>query len=104
MPHRHAVLDAIPLADQPRAGDRAVVQPSPPHLDPAAVELFAERLQAGDRLRLQAAVGQLLDASPRPEVRSIIARDLQVARANELRIEGDERRYPAGLKADLHRI
>ena len=35
-------LDALPLADQPGAGDRAIVDPLPPDLDLAAVELLAK--------------------------------------------------------------
>ena len=40
--HRDAVLDALPFADQPRAGDRPVLRRLPAPRRIAAVEFFAE--------------------------------------------------------------
>ena len=50
--HRHAVLDALILANEPRAGDRPVVGGLAPPRRIAAVEVFGERLEALDRLGL----------------------------------------------------
>ena len=64
--HRDHVLHALPLPHQPRAGQRAAVGADAAEHDVAAVELLAERLQARPRLRLQPAVGELLDAVGEP--------------------------------------
>ena len=64
--HRDGVLDALPFADQPRAGDRPVVGADPAQNDVAAVELLAERFEPLDRLRLQAAIGQFLNPVGEP--------------------------------------
>ena len=77
--HGHAVLDALPFADQPRAGDRPVVGAvwrrrirSPPSSS------SAERLEALDRLGLQPAIGQFLDAVGEPafEEAAVVGRRL----------------------------
>ena len=61
------MLDALPLADQPRAGDRPRVGADLRASSLlAAVELLAERLQPLDRLGLQPAIGQFLDAVGQP--------------------------------------
>src|SRR5690606_3238170 len=61
IPDRDAVLDALPLADQPRAGHRPmrIIVPALPR--PLGLRQFlAERLQVGDGLGRQAAIGQFL--------------------------------------------
>ena len=64
--HRDDVLDALVLPDQPGPGDRPVVGADPAQDDVAAVELLAQRLQPGDRLGLQPAIGQFLDPVGQP--------------------------------------
>ena len=75
------MLDALPLADQPRAGDRAVASArmrrfarSPPSSSSPSA------LQPPDRLRLQPAIGQFLDAVGQPalEVAAVERRRLAV--------------------------
>ena len=57
------LLDALPLAQQPRAGDRAVAVGADAALGSvAAVQFLAQPLQPPDRLRFQPAIGQFLDA------------------------------------------
>ena len=53
---------ALPIADQPGAGDRSVVGTPPAHIVLAAVELLAELFQTLDRFALEAPVCQFLDA------------------------------------------
>ena len=74
------MLDALPFADQPRAGDRPVIGADPAQNDVAAVELLAERFEALDGLRLQAAISQLLDPVGEPafEEAPIVGRRLGV--------------------------
>jgi hypothetical protein len=56
------VLDAAVFADQPGARDRLGVMPDSAGGDVVAVVLLAEDLQPPDRLGLQPAVSQLLNA------------------------------------------
>lgn len=56
------MLDALPFTDQTRADDRFQVGAEAAFLPIAAVQLFAEGFQPLHRFRLQAAVGQFLDA------------------------------------------
>ena len=65
--HRHAVLDALPFADQPRAGDRPVVGAaagacagSPPSSSSASASSRFERLG------LEPAIGQFLNPVGQP--------------------------------------
>ena len=64
--HRDHVLDALVFPDQPGASDRPVVGADPAKRDVAAVELLAQRLQPGDRLGFQAAIGEFLDPVGQP--------------------------------------
>ena len=66
VPHRDAVLDALVLPDQPRAGDRPRVGAHLPLRLAAAVQFLAQLLQPPHRLGLQAAIGQFLDAVGEP--------------------------------------
>lgn len=52
---RHNMLNTLPFAEQPRAGDRFQVCADATLLAVAAVQFFAELLQPPDRLRLQPA-------------------------------------------------
>jgi hypothetical protein len=56
------VLDTLPFADQPRADDGHLVGADAALFAVTAVELFAKGFQPFHRFRLQAAIGQLLDA------------------------------------------
>ena len=64
--HRHAVLDTLPFANQPRTGNRAIIHRPPPAHGVAAVEVLGNRLEPFDRLGLQSAVRQLLNAIGEP--------------------------------------
>src|SRR5690606_38963061 len=64
--HRDGVLDALPLADQPRAGDWLVVGADPAQHDVAAVELLAQSFEAFDGRRFQTAISQFLDPIGEP--------------------------------------
>jgi hypothetical protein len=55
------VLDALALADQLRAGDRLVVAAYAAEGELPAVELLTQRLEPGQRLGLQPAIGEFLD-------------------------------------------
>ena len=57
------LFDTLPLAQQPRARDRAVTVEAHAALLPVtAVQFLAQPLQPPDRLRLQPAIGEFLDA------------------------------------------
>gem|GEM_PF-6246264 len=57
------LLDALPLAQQPRSSDRAVtVGADAALLSVAAVQFLAQPFQPPNRLQLQPAIGQFLDA------------------------------------------
>ena len=86
------MLDALVFADQPRAGDRPVVGALAAHVDLAAVELLAERLEALDRLGLQPAIGQFLDAVGEPafEEAAIVGRRLALEEIAPLLLQGGE--------------
>src|SRR5690606_22668463 len=60
--HGNGVIDTLPLADQPCAGDRAVIGTFATYHEIAAVELLAQSFQPLDGLRLKPAIGELLDA------------------------------------------
>src|SRR5690606_12084178 len=60
------VLDALVLADQAGAGDRALLVADAAEGDVPAVDLLAQRLEALQRLALQAAIGEFLDAVGEP--------------------------------------
>ncbi len=79
--HRHAVLYALPFADQPRAGDRAIVYPGPADHDIAVIELLAENLEALQRRRLETAEGEFLDPVGEPAFKeaAIVGRRLGAA-------------------------
>ncbi len=53
----HDMLDALILAQQPCAGDRALILPDTTQGDVAAINLVAQRFQARDRFWLQATIG-----------------------------------------------
>ncbi len=61
-PNRDDVLDTAMLPDEPGAGQRPAVGTDAAQHHVAAVQLLAERFQPRPGLRLQAAIGQLLDA------------------------------------------
>ena len=56
------MLDALPFAQQPRAGDGFDVGADAALDGIAAIEVFAEFFQTPDGLGFQPAIGQLLDA------------------------------------------
>src|SRR5262245_39723515 len=61
--HRHAVLDAPPFANEPRAGDRPILPCAPPApIGISAVEVLGNRREPRQRLGLEPAVGKFLDA------------------------------------------
>ena len=55
------MLDALPLANEARSGDRLLTGTDAAHDRVAAIDLATQRLEALDRLRLQSAIGQFLD-------------------------------------------
>lgn len=55
------MLYALPLAQQPCAGDGHQVGANAAFLAISAVKFLAKPLQAPDRLRLQPTIGQFLD-------------------------------------------
>ena len=92
--HSDAVLDALPFADQPRAGDRAIVrEPSPAHRV-ATVEVLRNRLKPFNRLRLQPAIGELLDAIGEPafEESAVVRRRLGLEQIAPHRFQRGRRR------------
>ena len=56
------MLDALPLANEARPGDRLLTGTDAAHDRVAAIDLATQRLEALDRLGLQSAIGQFLDA------------------------------------------
>jgi hypothetical protein len=60
------MLDALILAQQPCADDRALILPDATQRDIAAINLLAQRFQAGDGFGLQAAIGKFLNAIGQP--------------------------------------
>ncbi len=61
------LFDALPLAQQPRASDGTVaIGTDAARGDIAAIKLFAQGFQPPDRIGLQPAIGQLLDAVGQP--------------------------------------
>jgi hypothetical protein len=54
---------------QPRAGDRPVVDACAAHLDLSAIEVLAQRLQAGDGIGLKPAILKFLDPVREPAPR-----------------------------------
>ena len=74
------MLDALPLADQSRAGDWPVIPALAAHLDLSAIEVLAQRLQAGDGLGLEPAILKFLDPVREPALKeaAIVARRLAV--------------------------
>ena len=63
--HSDDLLNALPLAQQPSAGDGAVaIGADTARGDVAAIKLFAQGFQPLDGLWLQPAIGQFLDAVP----------------------------------------
>jgi len=92
--HRHGVLDTLPLADQPRAGDRHPVRADAACGDVAAVDLLAQRLEPLDRLGLQRAIRQLLDPVGQPVLQeaAVIGRRLGAEEFAPLRLELRRRR------------
>ena len=60
--HGHDMLDTLILAQQPCAGDWALILPDAAERDVAAINLLAQRFQARDRFWLQATIGQFLNA------------------------------------------
>ena len=60
------MLDALVFADEPRAGDRPVLGRLAAPRRIAAVELFGEVAEALQRLGLEPAIGQFLDAVGEP--------------------------------------
>jgi hypothetical protein len=87
--HRDRMLDAAVFTDQPRADDRLRVVPDAPGSDVVTVVLLAEDLQPPDRLGLQAAVGQLLDAVGEPvlEGAPVVLRRLGLEQLPPLRLQ-----------------
>ena len=59
---RHDMLDALIFAQQPCADDRALVLANAAERDIAAINLLAQRFQAGDGFGLQPAIGKFLNA------------------------------------------
>ena len=63
--HRDDLFDALPFAQEPSASDGAVaIGADAAHGDIAAIKLFAQGFQPPDRIGLQPAIGQFLDAPP----------------------------------------
>ena len=62
----HDMLDALILADQPRACDGALILADAAERDTAPINLLAERFQALARFRPQPAISQFLDAIGQP--------------------------------------
>ena len=58
----HDMLDALIFAQQPCAGDRALILPDATQGDVAAINLLAQRLQPRDGFWLQATISQFLNA------------------------------------------
>src|SRR6266540_2348936 len=63
---RHAVLDPLPFPDEPRSGDRPVLGRAAALGDITAIEFLGQGLQAFEGRRLEAAIGELLDAVGQP--------------------------------------
>ena len=61
------MLDALPLADEPRAGDRAILPcASPAPIGLAAVEVLGNCFETLKRLGLEPPIGELLDPIGEP--------------------------------------
>ena len=64
--HRDAVLDALPFADQPRAGDRPVLGRRAALGALSAVELLGQAASSARPSRASAAIGQFLNPVGQP--------------------------------------
>ena len=104
--HRHAVLDALPFANKPRPGDRPILDGPSPTRRVAAVEVLGNRLQPLDRLRLQPAIGEFLDAIGEPafEESAIVGRRLGLEQIAPHRFQRGRRRGLQRRHAGEHRV
>ena len=64
--YRHAVFDALILANESRAGDRPVLGGLAASRPVPAIEVFGDGAKPLDGLRLQSAIGQFLDTVGQP--------------------------------------
>jgi hypothetical protein len=60
--HRYAVLDALPFANEPRAGDRPIFHALATTGRISAIKVFGNGRESLKRFGLQATVGEFLDA------------------------------------------
>src|SRR3954470_3750215 len=101
------MVDALPFADQARAGDRSVLRSSAASNGRiATVELFAQLSELLNRLRLEPAIGQFLDAVGEPMLQEapVVERWLGFEEIAPLLLQLFDRRGFQGRDAGQHGI